>query len=115
MAYFAIGMALYSDGSYEDVLAQLSDGLAWASGWQEEYVLPSKSAIFQARARLGAKPLQALFERVAHPIATAPTAGGDSAGMGGWSPAGRGRRDVSGCGRHRGERGVLRPAGGEQG
>src|SRR6478752_1070154 len=33
MAYFAIGMALYSEGSYEDVLAQLSDGLAWASGW----------------------------------------------------------------------------------
>src|SRR6478735_6309529 len=75
MAYFAIGMALYSDGSYEDVLSQLSDGLAWASGWEQEYVLPSKSAIFQARARLGAKPLQALFERVAHPIATAPTVG----------------------------------------
>ena len=75
MAYFAIGMALYSAGSYEDVLSQLSDGLAWASGWEQEYVLPSKSAIFQARARLGAKPLQALFERVAHPIATAPTAG----------------------------------------
>jgi len=43
MAYFAIGMALYSEGSYEDVLAQLSDGLAWASGWDEQYVLPSKS------------------------------------------------------------------------
>ena len=57
MAYFAIGMALYSEGSYEDVLAQLTDGLSWASGWQEEYVLPSKSAIFQARARLGAEPL----------------------------------------------------------
>ena len=35
MAYFAIGMALYSDGSYEDVLSQLTDGLAWASGWEE--------------------------------------------------------------------------------
>jgi hypothetical protein len=75
MAYFAIGMALYSEGSYEDVLSQLSDGLAWASGWQEEYVLPSKSAIFQARARLGAEPLQALFERVARPIGTASAAG----------------------------------------
>jgi hypothetical protein len=28
MAYFAIGMALYSEGSYEDVLAQLTDGLS---------------------------------------------------------------------------------------
>src|SRR5471030_1579654 len=35
MAYFSIGMALYSEGSYEDVLAQLTDGLSWASGWQE--------------------------------------------------------------------------------
>ena len=25
MAYFSIGMALYSEGSYEDVLAQLTD------------------------------------------------------------------------------------------
>jgi len=75
MAYFAIGMALYADGSYEDVLSQLTDGLAWASGWEEEYVLPSKSAIFQARARLGAEPLQALFERVACPVGTAPAVG----------------------------------------
>jgi hypothetical protein len=72
MAYFAIGMALYSDGSYEEVLSQLSDGLSWASGWQEHYGLPSKSAIFQARARLGAEPLQALFERVARPIGVEP-------------------------------------------
>jgi len=68
MAYFSIGMALYSEGSYEDVLAQLTDGLSWASGWQEAYSPPSKSAIFQARARLGSEPLAALFERVARPI-----------------------------------------------
>ena len=29
MAYFAVGMA--SDGSYEDVMAQLTDGLSWPS------------------------------------------------------------------------------------
>ncbi len=68
MAYFSIGMALYSEGSYEDVLSQLTDGLSWASGWQERYRPPSKSAIFQARARLGSGPLAALFERVARPI-----------------------------------------------
>jgi len=61
-------MALYSEGSYEDVLSQLTDGLSWASGWQERYRPPSKSAIFQARARLGSGPLAALFERVARPI-----------------------------------------------
>lgn len=75
MAYFSIGMALYSEGSYEDVFAQLTDGLSWASGWTETYTPPSKSAIFQARVRLGAEPLAALFERVAKPIGTDTTPG----------------------------------------
>lgn len=77
MAYFSIAMALYSEGSYEDVLAQLTDGLSWASGWQETYSPPSKSAIFQARVRLGSEPLAALFARVAQPI-------GGPANPGGW-------------------------------
>jgi hypothetical protein len=68
MAYFSVGMALHSEGSYEDVLGLLTDGLAWASG-TEPVKLPSKSAIFQARSRLGAEPLQALFARVAAPLA----------------------------------------------
>jgi len=75
MAYFSIGMALYSEGSYEDVLAQLTDGLSWASGWSETYSPPSKSAIFQARARLGAEPMRGLFDRVAKPIGTADMPG----------------------------------------
>ena len=52
MVYFAIAMALYSEGSYEDVFAQLTDGLSWSSAWSESWALPSKSGIFQARARL---------------------------------------------------------------
>ena len=80
MAYFAIAMGLYSDGSYEDVLTQLTDGLSWASGWQERYVLPGKSAIFQARARLGWEPLAALFARAAVPLATPTTPGAFLAG-----------------------------------
>jgi len=75
MAYFAIGMGLYSEGSYEDVLAQLSDGLSWASGWAQEYPLPSKSAIFQARQRLGSQPLVDLFARVAKPLGGPDTPG----------------------------------------
>jgi hypothetical protein len=73
MAYFAISMALYADGSYEDVLAQLTDGLSWSSSWSESFSPPSKSAIFQARARLGAAPVRELFDRVAVPLATADT------------------------------------------
>lgn len=75
MAYFSIGMALYSEGSYEDVLGQLTDGLSWASGWSETFALPSKSAIFQARARLGSEPVAALFARVARPIGQDDTPG----------------------------------------
>jgi hypothetical protein len=75
MAYFAIGMALYSEGSYEDVLGQLTDGLSWASGWQERYRPPSKSAIFQARERLGSAPLAGLFARVARPLGSPDTPG----------------------------------------
>jgi hypothetical protein len=69
MAYFAVGMALFSEGSYEDVMAHLTDGLSWSSGWEECYVPPSKSGIFQARARLGAEPVEALFRTVAVPLA----------------------------------------------
>jgi hypothetical protein len=74
MAYFSIGMALHSEGSYEDVLSLLTDGLSWASG-EDPVRLPSKSAIFQARARLGAEPVAGLFERVAVPLATADAPG----------------------------------------
>ena len=68
MAYFAIGMALHSEGSYEDVLSLLTDGLAWAAD-AEPVKLPSKSGIFQARVRLGFEPVEALFRRVARPLA----------------------------------------------
>jgi hypothetical protein len=75
MAYFAIGMALHSDGSYEDVLSLMTDGLGWVDGDDGLVNLPSKSAIFQARERLGAEPLKALFDRVARPLATRSTPG----------------------------------------
>jgi len=79
MAYFSIGMALHSEGSYEDVLSLLTDGLSWASG-EDPVVLPSKSAIFQARTRLGAEPVAGLFGRVAVPLAEPGAAGAWLAG-----------------------------------
>ena len=80
MAYFAIGMALHSEGSYEDVLALMTDGLAWAEPEVEAPKRPGKSAIFQARDRLGPEPLRMLFARVARPLATESTAGAWLAG-----------------------------------
>lgn len=79
MAYFSIGMALHAEGSYEDVLSLLTDGLAWSSD-EEPIALPSKSAVFQARVRLGSAPLKALFEKVAHPLAHRETKGAWLAG-----------------------------------
>jgi hypothetical protein len=75
VAYFAVGMALHSEGSYEDVLGLLTDGLAWTEPDAQPRKLPSKSAIFQARQRLGAEPVKALFDRVAQPLATKQTPG----------------------------------------
>ena len=112
MAYFAMGMALYSEGSYADVLSQLTDGLSWASGWSEAYVPPSKSAIFQARARLGCGAGGGVV-RVESP---APLAAAETPGA--WL-AGRRLVAIDGttsrCGGHGRERRVLRPAGREQG
>jgi len=79
MAYFSIGMALHSEGSYEDVLSLLTDGLAWAADG-EPVKLPSKSGIFQARVRLGFEPVEALFRRVARPLAAPGAAGSWLAG-----------------------------------
>jgi hypothetical protein len=80
MAYFSIGMALHSDGSYEDVFAQLTDGLSWTTGWAQSWSPPTKSAIFQARSRLGFEPMRDLFARVSHPVARADTPGSWLAG-----------------------------------
>jgi hypothetical protein len=75
MAYFAMGMALHSEGSYEDVLALISDGLAWAHRDERSGKLANKAAISHARDRLGPEPMAMLFERVAKPLAVQDTPG----------------------------------------
>jgi hypothetical protein len=75
VAYFAMGMALHSDGSYEDVLALMTDGLAWAQRSEAPTRLATKAAISHARDRLGSEPLALLFERVARPLAGPDTPG----------------------------------------
>jgi hypothetical protein len=75
VVYYVLGLALYSSSSYEEVIRMLVDGLSWASGWQTVWSVPTKGALAQARVRLGAEPLRALFERVAVPLATPQTTG----------------------------------------
>ena len=75
VVYYVLGLALFSQASYEEVMRELVEGLSWASGWSQSWRVPTKAALFKARARLGADPLRALFAGVAAPLATAQTRG----------------------------------------
>jgi Insertion element 4 transposase N-terminal/Transposase DDE domain len=75
VVYYVLGLALFSQASYEEVMRELTEGLSWASGWAQSWNVPTKAALFKARARLGPEPLRALFGAVAVPLATAQTRG----------------------------------------
>jgi hypothetical protein len=75
VVYYVLALALFADCSYEEVMRQLVEGLAWESGWRRAWALPSKMAISKARARLGREPLELLFRAVAVPVATESTEG----------------------------------------
>lgn len=75
VVYYVLAMALFSDASYEEVMRQLVEGLSWASGWRHAWEVPSKVAIYKARQRLGAEPLELLFGAVACPLAGEETRG----------------------------------------
>jgi len=75
VVYYVLGLALFSQASYEEVMRNLVEGLAWGSGWAQAWQVPTKAALFKARARLGPEPLVALFEAVARPLATPATKG----------------------------------------
>jgi transposase IS4-like protein/DDE family transposase len=75
VVYYVLALALFSESSYEEVMRQLVEGLAWESGWQQAWEVPSKGSIFKARARLGPEPLELLFRAVARPLAAESTRG----------------------------------------
>jgi Insertion element 4 transposase N-terminal/Transposase DDE domain len=81
VVYYVLALALFFGESYEEVVRRLVGGLQFLRNWSGEWKVPSTSAISQARARLGAVPLEELFHRVAVPIATAGT---DGAWLGSW-------------------------------
>ncbi len=71
-----IAMSLWSKDSMRDVLKNLIDGLS--SGWVKVgkyWRVPCKSAITQARQRLGARVMSQLFHRLVRPMATTETLG----------------------------------------
>ncbi|MGH8899460.1 MAG: IS4 family transposase [Egibacteraceae bacterium] len=73
VVYYVLALALFSEQTYEEVARLLNEGLAWAGHSQAPWRAPSKSAIAQGRARLGAGPLKALFDWAASPLATETT------------------------------------------
>ncbi|MFL6141939.1 MAG: IS4 family transposase [Labedaea sp.] len=69
VVYYVLALALYFGEAYEEVIRRLVGGLRFLRNWSGEWKVPTTSAISQARARLGAAPMEALFRRVAVPIA----------------------------------------------
>lgn len=75
VVYYVLALALFADSSYEEVMRQLVEGLSWESGWQRQWEVPTKVAIYKARERLGREPLELLFKAVAVPLASESTRG----------------------------------------
>lgn len=73
--YYVIALALYMQSSYEEVLRCLLEGIRWLLGPGDTIKITGKSGISQARSRLGAQPLQRLYDEVVRPIAQAKTRG----------------------------------------
>ena len=74
MVYFAIALALYPDVATREVLRCLVEGARWL-GDPARPRIPTRSGISQARSRLGAAPLEALYRAVVAPVAVEGTPG----------------------------------------
>lgn len=70
---FVVGMCLYRDVSYEEVLRWLVEGYRWQK--RPAPKIATKGAITQARARLGSEVVRRLFETLAVPLANPKTQG----------------------------------------
>jgi hypothetical protein len=75
MVRFCLAMCLFYDEDYEEVMRTLAGSLKEMDSWRDDWVVPSTSAITQARQRLKAQPLKVLFERIAAPVAGRGTKG----------------------------------------
>jgi len=75
VVYYVMALALWREAPLEEVLRVVCEGLQWLGGGQAEAVQASKSAISQARTRLGPEVMRQLADRVLRPLA-APGAPG---------------------------------------
>jgi hypothetical protein len=75
VVYYVLGLALFSQCAYEEVMGLLVEGLSWEQGWANAWNVPTKAALFKARTRLGPEPLEALYRYSAEPLADKATKG----------------------------------------
>jgi len=76
VVYYLLAMCLFADIAYLEVLRLLVEALRRPSRVVGAPArLPVKSALIQARVRLGPEPLKVLFEQTAQPLATTTTRG----------------------------------------
>ena len=75
VVYYVIALALYMRSSYREVLRCLLEGVQWLLDPSSAVKVAGKSGISQARSRLGAEPMQALYEAIVAPIAERRTKG----------------------------------------
>jgi hypothetical protein len=75
LVYYVIALGLFMAVSTGEVLRSLVEGLQWLGGVSTKIKVAGKAAISQARTRLGAAPLRALWEESAVPLAQEGQAG----------------------------------------
>jgi len=68
VAYYVIALALYMNVAYEEVLRCLVEGLERLGEPAVRLRNTGRSAISQARSRLGSEPMELLFRRIARPV-----------------------------------------------
>ena len=69
VVYYVMALALWREAPLEEVLRVVCEGLQWLSGGQAGALQASKSAISQARSRLGPEVMRQLADRVLRPLA----------------------------------------------
>lgn len=75
VVYYVVALALWREAPLEEVLRVVCEGPQWLGGGEAGAVPASKSAISQARTRLGPEVMRQLADRVLKPVA-APNAPG---------------------------------------
>jgi hypothetical protein len=75
VVYYVMALSLWREAPLEEVLRVVCEGLHWLGGSESAAVQASKSAISQARSRLGPEVMRRLAERVLGPVATEGTPG----------------------------------------